>query len=122
MDPSPSKPNHRPSFLERLTAFLMHEPEDREELLTVLRGAFEHNLLDADALSIIEGALQVSDMQVSDVMVPRAQMDVVSIDDAEGKIAEFVIERSHSRFPVIGEHKDDVIGILLAKDLLRFFA
>ena len=122
MEPSLSKPSHRPTLLERLTAFLLHEPEDREELLTVLRGAFEHNLLDADALSIIEGALQVSDMQVRDVMVPRAQMDVVSIDDAEGKIAEFAIERSHSRFPVIGEHKDDVIGILLAKDLLRFFA
>jgi len=122
MDPSPSKAHHRPSLLERLTAFLMHEPEDREELLTVLRGAFEHNLLDADALSIIEGALQVSDMQVRDVMVPRAQMDVVNIGDAEGKIAEFAIERSHSRFPVIGDHKDDVIGILLAKDLLRFFA
>ncbi len=123
MDPSPAKrPSHRARLLERLTAFLLHEPEDREELLSMLHGAFEHNLIDADALSIIEGALQVSDIQVREVMVPRAQMDVVSIDDAEGKIAEFAIERSHSRFPVIGEHKDDVIGILLAKDLLRFFA
>jgi magnesium and cobalt transporter len=123
MDPSPSKsPNHRPTLLERLTAFLMREPEDREELLALLRGAFERNLLDADALSIIEGALQVSDMQVRDIMVPRSQMDVVSIADAVEKITEFAIETSHSRFPVIGEHKDDVIGILLAKDLLRFFA
>ena len=123
MDPSPSKsPNHRPRLLERLTAFLMHEPEDREELLALLRGAFERKLLDADALSIIEGAMQVSDMQVRDIMVPRSQMDVVSIDDAIEKITEFAIETSHSRFPVIGEHKDDVIGILLAKDLLRFYA
>ena len=123
MDPSPKRPSNRRSrLLERLTAFLMHEPEDRDELLAMLRGAFEHKLLDADALSIIEGALQVSDMPVSDVMVPRSQMDVVGIDDDEGKITEFVIEMSHSRFPVIGEHRDDVIGILLAKDLLRFFA
>ena len=123
MDSLPSKsPNHRPRLLERLAALLMREPEDREELLTLLRGAFERKLLDADALSIIEGAMQVSDMQVRDIMVPRSQMDVVSIDHAVEKITEFAIETSHSRFPVIGEHKDDVIGILLAKDLLRFFA
>jgi len=109
-------------LLERLTALLMREPEDREQLLELLHGAFERNLLDADALSIIEGAMQVSDTQVRDIMVPRSQMDVVSIDDSVEKIAEFAIETSHSRFPVISEHKDDVIGILLAKDLLRFFA
>ena len=123
MDPSQNKsPNRRHKLLERLTALLMREPEDREELLALLRGAFERSLLDADALSIIEGALQVSDMQVRDIMVPRSQMDVVSLDDAIEKITEFAIETSHSRFPVIGEHKDDVIGILLAKDLLRYFA
>ena len=123
MDPSPSRPSlHRPRLLERLTALLMREPEDREQLLDLLHGAFERNLLDADALSIIEGAMQVSDSQVRDIMVPRSQMDVVSIDDPVGKITEFAIETSHSRFPVISEHKDDVIGILLAKDLLRFFA
>jgi magnesium and cobalt transporter len=109
-------------LLERLTALLMREPEDREQLLGLLHGAFERNLLDADALSIIEGAMQVSDSQVRDIMVPRSQMDVVSIDDPVEKITEFAIETSHSRFPVISEHKDDVIGILLAKDLLRFFA
>jgi magnesium and cobalt transporter len=123
MDSSPSRsPLHRPRLLERLTALLMREPEDREQLLELLHGAFERNLLDADALSIIEGAMQVSDTQVRDIMVPRSQMDVVSIDDPVEKIAEFAIETSHSRFPVISEHKDDVIGILLAKDLLRFFA
>ncbi|MFY9329000.1 MAG: transporter associated domain-containing protein [Georgfuchsia sp.] len=100
----------------------MREPEDSEELLAILRGAFERKLLDADALSIVEGAMQVSDMQVRDIMVPRSQIDVVCIDDAVDRITEFAIETSHSRFPVIGEHKDDVIGILLAKDLLRIFA
>ena len=76
MDPSPS----RPSLLERLSHLLLREPEDREQLLGLLHGAFERNLLDSDALSIIEGALQVSDMQVRDIMVPRAQMDVIDVD------------------------------------------
>ncbi len=117
MDP-PSKP----SLLERLSSLLMREPEDREQLRELLHGAFERNLLDSDALSIIEGALAVSDMQVRDIMVPRAQMDLVSVHDPIEKIAEFVIEATHSRYPVIGENRDDVIGILLAKELLRHFA
>ncbi len=115
-------PDSKPSLLERMSALLMREPEDREQLLTLLRGAFERNLLDSDALSIIEGALQVSDMQVRDIMVPRAQMDVIDIAEAPEKIVETVIEAAHSRFPVIDENRDDVIGILLAKELLRYFA
>jgi magnesium and cobalt transporter len=71
---------------------------------------------------MIEGALSVSEMQVGDVMVPRAQMDVVSIDDAVQAIAEYVVEASHSRYPVTGRNRDDIVGILLAKDLLRHFA
>ncbi|MCX7169518.1 MAG: CBS domain-containing protein [Proteobacteria bacterium] len=116
------EPGSRPSLLERLSALLTRAPEDREQLLDLLHTSFERNLLDADALSIIEGALAVSDMQVRDNMVPRAQMDVVAIDDTPEKIAEFVIEATHSRFPAIGESRDDVLGILLAKDLLRHFA
>jgi magnesium and cobalt transporter len=112
----------RPTLLERLSAFLTREPEDREELLEVLHGAFEHKLLDADALSIIEGALQVSEMTVRDIMIPRAQMDVVSIDDDPGEFIPFMLETRHSRFPVIGEGKDDVIGILLAKEMLNYYA
>ncbi|AVZ80000.1 magnesium/cobalt efflux protein [Zoogloeaceae bacteirum Par-f-2] len=118
MDSSPS----RPSLLERLSALLTREPEDREQLLALLRSAFERNLLDADALSIIEGALQMSDMQVRDVMIPRAQMDVIHLDDPIETITAFVIDTAHSRFPAVGEGKDDVAGILLAKDLLRYFA
>jgi magnesium and cobalt transporter len=112
----------RPSFIERLTALLMREPEDREQLLELLHGAFERHLMDADALSIIEGALGVADMAVRDIMVPRAQMDVIDIDDSLPEIVEQVLATAHSRFPAIGESKDDVIGILLAKDLLRHFA
>ena len=118
MDPSSS----RPSLLERLSALLMREPEDRAQLLSLLHSAFERNLLDADALSIIEGALAVSDMQVRDIMVPRAQMHVISIDDTTAGMTATAIETAHSRFPVTDASKDDVIGILLAKDLLRFYA
>ena len=117
MDSSP-----KPSLLERLSALLSREPEDRDELLALLHSAFERNLIDADALSIIEGALQMSDMQVRDVMIPRAQMDCVHLDDPIDVIANFAIDTAHSRFPAIGDGKDDVAGILLAKDLLRYFA
>jgi magnesium and cobalt transporter len=109
----------RPSFLERLSSLLLREPEDREQLLELLRSAYERNLLDADALSISEGALAASETSVRDVMVPRAQMDVVDVDEPIGKIVDYVIRTAHSRFPVVEGGKDDVIGILLAKDLLR---
>ena len=112
----------KPSLLERLSALLSREPEDRDELLALLHSAFDRNLIDADALTIIEGALQMSDMQVRDVMVPRAQMDCVHLDDPIDTIANFAIDTAHSRFPAIGDGKDDVVGILLAKDLLRYFA
>ena len=112
----------KPSLLERLSALLSREPEDRDELLALLHSAFDRNLIDADALTIIEGALQMSDMQVRDVMVPRAQMDCVHLDDPIDVIANFAIDTAHSRFPAIGDGKDDVAGILLAKDLLRYFA
>ena len=115
-------PSSRPTLLERLSALLTRAPEDREELLELLHASFERNLLDSDALSIIEGALGVSDIQVRDIMVPRAQMDVIDINDPPEKIAEFIVEATHSRFPAIGENRDDVLGILLAKDLLRYFA
>ncbi|MDR2000287.1 MAG: CBS domain-containing protein [Zoogloeaceae bacterium] len=114
--------NQKSSLLERLSSLLMREPEDREQLLQLMYGAFERNLLDADALSIIEGALSVSDMRVRDVMVPRAQMEVVSIHDPIDKITEFATEATHSRYPVVGENRDDIVGILLAKELLRHFA
>ena len=112
----------KPSWFERLGALLTHEPETRDELLDILQGAFQHNLLDADALSMIEGVLQVSEIQVRNIMIPRAQMDVIDINDAPEKFIPVVIEAAHSRFPVFDKNKDDVIGILLAKDLLRYYA
>jgi magnesium and cobalt transporter len=112
----------KPSLLERLSALLTREPEDREELMDLMRGAFERRLLDADALSMIEGVLSVSEMTVRDIMIPRTQMDCVSADDAPETFIPFVIEAKHSRFPVIGETKDDIVGILLAKELLNYYA
>ena len=112
----------KPSLLERLSALLMREPEDREQLLKLLHSAFERNLLDADALSMIEGALQVSEMQVRDIMVPRAQMDMIDVSETPDKFIPHVIATAHSRFPVIDKNRDDVIGVLLAKDLLRYYA
>ncbi|MGA8054860.1 MAG: transporter associated domain-containing protein [Burkholderiales bacterium] len=114
--------NHKPSLLERLGAILMREPEDRDQLINLLHSAHGRNLLDADALSIIEGALAVSEIQVRDVMVPRAQMDVIDINETPDKFVPSVIGTGHSRFPVIDRDRDQVIGILLAKDLLRYYA
>ena len=111
----------KPSLLERLSAFLTREPEDREDLVEVLRGAFEHRLIDADALSMIEGVLSVSETTVRDIMIPRAQMDCVSIDDSPPEFMPVIIETKHSRFPVIGESKDDIVGVLLAKELLNYY-
>ncbi len=112
----------KPTLLERLSTLLLREPEDREQLITLLRSAHDHNLLDADGLAMIEGVMQVAEMQARDIMVPRAQMDVIDVNEPPDRFIPLVIETAHSRFPVIGEGKDDVIGILLAKDLLRYYA
>ena len=112
----------KPSLLERISHWLMREPEDREQLIELLHGAYENNLMDADALAMIEGVLQVSEMRVSEIMIPRAQMDVIDINDSPESFIPFVIETAHSRFPVIDRDRDAVIGILLAKDLLRYYA
>jgi magnesium and cobalt transporter len=112
----------RPSLLERLSSLLMREPGDREQLVHLLRSAYSRNLLDADALSIIEGALTVSEMQVRDIMVPRAQVDFIDINEPIETFIPQIIATAHSRFPVIDQNRDDVIGILLAKDLLRHYA
>lgn len=114
--------SENPSLLERLSHFLMREPEDREQLVALLHGAYENSLMDADSLAMIEGVLQVSEMQVRDIMIPRSQMDVIDITHPPETFIPHVIETAHSRFPVIEDDKNDVIGILLAKDLLRYYA
>jgi magnesium and cobalt transporter len=116
------KKNGKLSLLERLGAWLARAPEDRDELIELLRATYDRNLIDADALAMIEGVLQVSEMQARDIMVPRAQMDVIDIRESPSQFVPMVMQTGHSRFPVIGENKDDVIGILLAKDLLHHYA
>jgi magnesium and cobalt transporter len=105
-------------WLRRLTQGLA-EPQDRQELLAMLREATERGLLDADALTMLEGVLEVGDLQVRDIMVPRAQMVVVRRHEPAARILQVVIDSGHSRFPVMDEDRDDIVGILLAKDLLR---
>ena len=113
---------HKPTLMERLSALLLREPEDREQLVELLHLAHERNLLDADALSMIEGVMQVSEMHVRDIMVPRPQMDVIDIGETPDRFIPLVIATAHSRFPVVDGDRDNVVGVLLAKDLLRYYA
>jgi magnesium and cobalt transporter len=108
-------------WLRRIANTLSGEPRDLEQLTDVLADASERGLIDADELEMLESVLQVSEIQVRDVMVPRSQMVVIQREDPPEKILPVVIESGHSRFPVVGEDRDEVVGILLAKDLLRYF-
>ena len=112
---------HR-SLLERLTNLISPEPENRGELLEILHDAHERNLIDADALSMIEGVFQVSDLSARDIMIPRSQMDMVDISKPIEEWLPMVLETAHSRFPAVEGERDKVAGILLAKDLLRYYA
>jgi magnesium and cobalt transporter len=111
-----------PSWLSRLNKVLSGEPQDREQLIDLLRDSEKRNLVDAQALAMIEGVLQVGELQVRDIMVPRAQMVVVNSDSHPDDFIASVTESGHSRFPVIGDSRDEVEGILLAKDLLGYYA
>jgi magnesium and cobalt transporter len=108
-------------WLKRLAQGFGGEPQDRQELLAMLREAGERGLLEPDALTMLEGVLEVGDLQVRDIMIPRAQMVFVRRDDPFSKILPVVVESGHSRFPVMDEDRDDIVGILLAKDLLRLY-
>lgn len=109
------------SWFERLSQVFLGEPKDRTELLEVLRDSEGRDLLDADSLAMIEGVMQVSEMQVRDIMIPRSQMVVLERDSQPEEMLPVIIGSGHSRFPVIDDSRDDVIGILLAKDMLRYF-
>lgn len=124
MDPSSTPARATPGnsltqLIDRFSTMLLREPDDRSELLKLLHGAHERDLVDAEALTIIEGALTVSEMTVRDIMVPRQQMNTLSATQPLAQTIRKVIDSGHSRLPVIGEEDDDVRGIILAKDLLR---
>lgn len=122
--PGSSSAENKPhrSLFERLTALISPEPENRAELLALLYDAQGRNLLDADAMSMIEGVFQMSDLSVRDIMIPRSQMDVVDFARPIEEWIPMVLETAHSRFPAVDGDRDKVVGILLAKDLLRYYA
>ena len=117
----PASPAEKPrrSWLDRISAALSGEPTTQEDLIELLRDVQADGVIGADTLRMMEGAIAVSDMTVNDVMVPRAQMVVLSVDAPLFELMDDVIESGHSRFPVHGEDKDEILGVLLAKDLLR---
>ncbi len=121
MSDDPTQSTKPKSLFERFSALFETEPETQEQLLEIIQGARERDLIDDDALSMIEGALQVSSLKARDIMVSRAQLDVVDIAQTPEEFIPFVIETSHSRFPVVEGGRDKVIGILLAKDLLHYY-
>ncbi len=107
-------------WLKRIGKLLQGEPRNQDEIIELLRRAQARQLLDGDALAMIEGVFEVSDMRVRDIMIPRAQMKVIDRDDDFDAIIEFVLSSGHSRYPVVGDSRDEIIGVMLAKDLLRF--
>ncbi|QAU25150.1 CBS domain-containing protein [Dyella sp. M7H15-1] len=117
---STSGPVHR-KWWDRLGHLFSGEPRNREELIDELRTAQANGLLGADTLPMLEGALRVTELNVDDVMVPRVQIVMLDVDAPLPDILAAVVESGHSRFPVHGEDKDDILGILLAKDLLKYF-
>lgn len=118
-----SEPPSRRSWLDRISQ-VWHggEPQNKEELISLLRDACQRNLFDTESLSMIEGVLEVSEMRVRDVMIPRSHMAVLDVDAPLSELLAQIIESGHSRFPVIDDDRDDIIGILIVKDLLRHFA
>ncbi|MEE9493175.1 MAG: transporter associated domain-containing protein [Gammaproteobacteria bacterium] len=114
------KSNGHISWLERISRKLSGEPKDREELVLWLRSVQERGLFDIEAQGMLEGVLQVGDLQVRDIMIPRSQMAILHRDDAPESLLSMIIESGHSRFPVVGDNRDEIIGVLLAKDMLRF--
>ncbi len=114
-----SHPHERRSWLERLSLAFSGEPQNREDLIEILRDARENGLIGSDTLKMLEGALAVSELQVGDIMLTRSQMVSLPADEPFMDLMKMVVESGHSRFPVHGEDKDEILGILLAKDLLR---
>lgn len=118
MDDNSSKPG----FFERLVNRIAGEsPDTEDDVLQILREAYERQVFDADTLQYLKNILDFSDLEVRDVMITRSQMDVIKIDDTPEKIIAYIVDTAHSRFPVIGEDKDQILGILHAKDLLKYW-
>jgi len=126
-DPYPSEPGHEPgdktkskkSLVDRLLSLVRGEPEDREGIFTVLDAARERELIDSNAYTMLKGALAVSDQTAADIMVPRARMDLLDVNEPLSSLLPKIVEMAHSRFPVYEDSPDNLIGIFMTKDLLR---
>lgn len=117
-EPRPAKPPAK-SLIERLVAFIRPaEPEDRDDIKAVLEAAYERQILDSEAYAMLSGALDVANQTVADIMVPRSKMDMLDISKPLAELLPIIIETGHSRFPVYEDDRDNIVGILLAKDLL----
>jgi magnesium and cobalt transporter len=112
----------RSGWMDRIGKVFTSEPRDREELKQLINEACEKGILDAEAVAMIDGVLEVSEMQVREAMIPRSHMVVIPLENSVEEFLPLILESGHSRFPVIGEDRDQVEGILLAKDLLRYYA
>jgi magnesium and cobalt transporter len=123
-DEQPPSSNRRSSggWFARLLRGFREPPADRQDLQEMLDKAREARLLDSDVMAMMEGAIAVAELKVRDIMIPRSHMVVIERDGTPDEILKTIIESGHSRFPVIGEDRDEIVGILLAKDLLRYFA
>src|SRR5690606_5929134 len=119
-DPEPrSAKSNSKSLFKRLTSFMRpSEPADREDIKAVLEAAYDRQVLDGEAYAMISGALDVADQTVADIMVPRSKMDMLDISKPLSEILPEIIETGHSRFPVYEDDRDNIVGILLSKDLL----
>ena len=117
-----SNGSDKKTWVAKIGQAFSKDPRNRDELMELLQEACAHGIVDADALAMMEGALEVSETQVREAMIPRSQMVVVNFDSPLDEFLPRILESGHSRFPVIGENKDEVVGILLAKDLLPHLA
>ncbi len=115
-----NKPGDSTSWFSRIKQFLNLEPKNKEDLISVLRHAQTHSLIDTETLTMIEGVILFSQMKARDVMLPKNQITFISQDQSLHEIIEVVTESGHSRFPVTGSDDSEIIGVLHAKDLLRF--
>lgn len=107
------------SWLERLSAMIAREPQNQEQVMEILRDAEDRDVLSSEMLGMIERILQVSEMQVREVMIPKAKMSMIENDDTLDEIIPIIIESGHSRFPVIDNNEGKIVGVLLAKDVLK---
>ncbi|MGX9461844.1 CNNM family magnesium/cobalt transport protein CorC [Shewanella sp. A14] len=119
-DIPPSTSAHKKSWFDKINQLFQGEPQNREDLVDVIAGAEMRDLITEDTREMIKGVLEVSDLRVRDIMIPRSQIVTIQIDSSVDELLEIVMDSGHSRFPVVNEDKDHIEGILLAKDLIKY--